>query len=267
MNARLGFSIAAHVDPQVLLIDEVLSVGDIAFQRRCVERMEKFKKSQGVSIVFVSHNLQAVANLCENTLYLRGSTRAHGPTSDVIEAYVRDTERHHGTSDRWVSVISTRLLDDEGRPTAQVTPGMKLTLCVEYLATEAVADLHFGFVVYRSNDLLTVYDRNYTSWELGVPSLAQGQTFQVNFRFRAHLTRGQYHIRCHVFHRPTQEYLSVVSPAGVLAVHEDYTHGGVADLAVQPSVAFLNAETTQERPPLSSVVTLAAGPGGRAPSR
>jgi lipopolysaccharide transport system ATP-binding protein len=64
MNARLGFSIAAHLEPHVLLIDEVLAVGDMGFQQRCIERMHAFKR-QGVAIVFVSHNLQAVATLCE----------------------------------------------------------------------------------------------------------------------------------------------------------------------------------------------------------
>src|SRR5207248_9465421 len=63
MNARLGFSIAAHLNPDVLIIDEVLSVGDMSFQQRCVERMADFKR-RGTVIVFVSHNLQAVADLC-----------------------------------------------------------------------------------------------------------------------------------------------------------------------------------------------------------
>src|SRR5436190_41206 len=69
MNARLGFAIAAHLEPDVLLIDEVLSVGDMGFQQRCIERMGAFKK-QGVTILFVSHNLQAVAGLCERALFL-----------------------------------------------------------------------------------------------------------------------------------------------------------------------------------------------------
>jgi lipopolysaccharide transport system ATP-binding protein len=62
MNARLGFSIAAHLSPDVLIIDEVLSVGDMAFQEKCVQRMRQFKRD-GVTIVFVSHNLQAVSAL------------------------------------------------------------------------------------------------------------------------------------------------------------------------------------------------------------
>src|SRR5262245_49533902 len=69
MFARLGFSVAAHVDPDVLLVDEVLSVGDYLFQRKCVERMNEVIAG-GATVIFVSHNLQAVANLCPRSLLL-----------------------------------------------------------------------------------------------------------------------------------------------------------------------------------------------------
>src|SRR5688572_789451 len=87
MNARLGFSIAANLEPDVLVIDEVLAVGDMAFQQRCIQRMQDFKR-KGVAIVFVSHNLQAVASLCDRALFLAGTTRAIGDPHDVIRAYV-----------------------------------------------------------------------------------------------------------------------------------------------------------------------------------
>src|SRR4029079_13421502 len=83
MNARLGFSIAAHLNPDVLIIDEVLSVGDMAFQERCVNRMRQFKHD-GVTIVFVSHNLQAISDLCDRVLYLKQSVQAFGTPVQVI---------------------------------------------------------------------------------------------------------------------------------------------------------------------------------------
>src|SRR6202007_1895425 len=87
MFARLGFSVAAHVDPDVLLVDEVLSVGDYLFQQKCVDRMNAVIAS-GATVVFVSHNLQAVTNLCKRSLLLeRGRVQMIGPTSDVIKAY------------------------------------------------------------------------------------------------------------------------------------------------------------------------------------
>src|SRR5215475_5329328 len=87
MYARLGFSVAAHVDPDVLLVDEVLSVGDYLFQRKCMERMQTVIGS-GATVIFVSHNLREVANLCQRSLLLeRGQVRAIGPTADVIREY------------------------------------------------------------------------------------------------------------------------------------------------------------------------------------
>src|SRR4029450_4081335 len=73
MNARLGFAIAAHLDPDVLLIDEVLSVGDAAFQDRCVSRMRELIK-RGIPLVFISHNLPAVLDLCTRAIVIDHGT-------------------------------------------------------------------------------------------------------------------------------------------------------------------------------------------------
>ena len=83
MNARLGFAIAAHVEPDVLLIDEVLAVGDFVFQQKCFARLAEFRKS-GAAIVFVSHNMQAIVSLCDRALLLRPGRSA--VLADVGEA-------------------------------------------------------------------------------------------------------------------------------------------------------------------------------------
>src|SRR5262249_61982268 len=94
MNARLGFSIAANLNPDVLVIDEVLAVGDMAFQQRCINRMEQFKRD-GVAIVFVSHNLQAVASLCDEAVFMAGGLEARGRADGVVRA---DGGEDEGTS-------------------------------------------------------------------------------------------------------------------------------------------------------------------------
>ena len=87
MQVRLGFSIAAHVDPDVLLVDEVLAVGDASFQQRCLERMRKVL-SQGTTLVFVSHDLQAVEAVCQRGIWLHeGEMRSEGPVRDVLGGY------------------------------------------------------------------------------------------------------------------------------------------------------------------------------------
>ena len=238
MNARLGFSIAAHLEPDVLLIDEVLAVGDMAFQQRCLERMQDFKK-RGTAIVFVSHNLQAVAGLCDKAVYLQRTVRAHGPSLDVIEEYVRTTDRHQAApGGGGVEIVGAELLDESGQPVAFVDPGAKLRLRVTYAAhAPAAADLLLGFLAFRSTDRLLVYDANFGSGEVGLPPLMGGERVTVDFQFRAHLTRGQYHLGCHVFDVATQEYTSRVCPVGMFTVREGRTWAGIANLQVAGAVS------------------------------
>ena len=97
MEVRLGFSVAVHLEPDVLLIDEVLSVGDEAFQRRCLKRMDELR-ARGQTLVFVSHILPDVRHLCSRVVYLeRGSVRADGPAGEVIDKYLGDVrDREYG---------------------------------------------------------------------------------------------------------------------------------------------------------------------------
>lgn len=93
MQARLGFSVAVHANADVLLIDEALSVGDQRFQQRCLDRMEELA-SAGVTVVFVSHELEAVQSFCTRCVWLEGG-RVHrdGPVAEVLDAYREDGGR------------------------------------------------------------------------------------------------------------------------------------------------------------------------------
>jgi lipopolysaccharide transport system ATP-binding protein len=88
MYLRLGFSVAAHLEPEVLIIDEVLAVGDTAFQEKCIGRMESVA-NKGRTVLFVSHNLAAVRKLCSRSMLLSHGTKvAEGPTNEVLETYL-----------------------------------------------------------------------------------------------------------------------------------------------------------------------------------
>jgi lipopolysaccharide transport system ATP-binding protein len=234
MNARLGFAIAAHLDPDVLIIDEVLSVGDAAFQQRCVERMYSFKQ-RGVAIVFVSHNLQAVADLCDRVLFLHRRPKFLGEAAEGISAYVKSLSAAVAHSDKPVT-IGARLLDDAGGTVDVITPGQPLRLRVAYTSRVEVPEFLLAFIVRRTTDQLLVYDGQFTSAELGLPRLEAGRELVLDFHFLAHLTRGQYDITCHVVDLRAQQFIGWLSPAGLLTVNERRTWGGVADLAVRPSV-------------------------------
>jgi lipopolysaccharide transport system ATP-binding protein len=89
MYVRLAFSVAAHMEPDILLLDEVLAVGDAEFQKKCLGKMEEVTKSEGRTILFVSHNLAAIQRLCNKTILLEhGNIKDIGETSEVIEKYL-----------------------------------------------------------------------------------------------------------------------------------------------------------------------------------
>jgi lipopolysaccharide transport system ATP-binding protein len=118
MYARLAFSVAVHVDPDILLVDEVLSVGDAAFQDRSLRRMLEFRDQGRAAIVFVSHNLAAIELMCQRAIWLdRGVVCATGPTSDVLTAYldaVDDVGEERG--DAYLTADCVEVLDRRGVP-------------------------------------------------------------------------------------------------------------------------------------------------------
>jgi lipopolysaccharide transport system ATP-binding protein len=104
MSVRLAFAVAAHLEPEILLVDEVLAVGDAEFRKRCLGRMEEMGQG-GRTVIFVSHNMQAITGLCDRTILLDGGRlEADGPTPDVVARYL---QRHTGTTSHqeWTDLV------------------------------------------------------------------------------------------------------------------------------------------------------------------
>lgn len=98
MYVRLAFAVAAHLEPDILIVDEVLAVGDLAFQQRCLGKMENVA-GQGRTVLFVSHNMAAVKKLCSRAIWLAGGQlRASGATADVVAQYLLDSRNEGGAS-------------------------------------------------------------------------------------------------------------------------------------------------------------------------
>ena len=91
MSVRLAFAVAAHLEPEILIIDEVLAVGDAEFQKKCLGKMDEVTKKEGRTILFVSHNLEAVQELCTRCVLLeKGQVAMIGSTAEVIKKYLQD---------------------------------------------------------------------------------------------------------------------------------------------------------------------------------
>jgi ABC-type polysaccharide/polyol phosphate transport system ATPase subunit len=153
MQVRLGFSIAANVEPEILLIDEVLAVGDQNFQRKCGEKIEAFR-AEGRTIILVSHGLPLIEQLCDQTAWLeKGVVRRIGNSVDVIAEYTGESlaseTRHDGEigsrrGNGAVRVEKVRLLDARGAETTSFKTGDRLKIDINYEAQRLLTDTVFS---------------------------------------------------------------------------------------------------------------------------
>jgi lipopolysaccharide transport system ATP-binding protein len=156
MNARLGFSIVAHLDPQVLLIDEVLSVGDAAFQERCLAHLRRLR-ANGVPLVFVSHNLIAVLELCTRVIVIdQGRVLCDGEPAAAIRDYrsARWSAAESAVSaDAPIRLRGVRVLDERARPLQAIRTGASVTVRIMYEASRPIDDPHFAVDIVRGDGL------------------------------------------------------------------------------------------------------------------
>jgi lipopolysaccharide transport system ATP-binding protein len=158
MYVRLAFSVAAHLDPDILVIDEVLAVGDAAFQKRCLGKMRDVARA-GRTVLFVSHNMAAVQALCTRGLYLKqGRVALDGTVERVVDMHMADTtealgqplhERTDRTGDGRLRFTGSWIENAAGERTASLVLGKTGTLCLAY---EAQAELEDVFVAFDLRD-------------------------------------------------------------------------------------------------------------------
>jgi lipopolysaccharide transport system ATP-binding protein len=92
MYVRLAFAVAAHLEPEILVVDEVLAVGDAEFQKKCLGKMKDVSVNEGRTVLFVSHNLQSISALCSRVVYMKnGTLKADGQPDKIIKEYFDDT--------------------------------------------------------------------------------------------------------------------------------------------------------------------------------
>jgi lipopolysaccharide transport system ATP-binding protein len=168
MQLRLAFSVAAHLEPEVLIIDEVLSVGDLAFQQKCLGRMEAASR-EGRTVVFISHSLPAVTSLCDRAIMLSGGhVAAAGKVGEVVDAYVgdvtsdmergiRDRQNRHGNGKlRFVDIR----FEQDGRVIDSPATGedFEIVLSFEKHAPDSLRGARFRFGVHSLSDQTPLLD-------------------------------------------------------------------------------------------------------------
>ncbi len=161
MYVRLGFAVAVHVDPEILIIDEVIAVGDMEFQRRCLDYIYELRR-RDVTVLVVSHSIQLIQTMCDRAAWLdHGHLMAEGTALEVTRRYVDHVNDdvvvdpsqgdHRGSGE--IRVTGVEFLDPAGQPNAVASTGESLTVRVRYHAAEAVQDPVFGLGLHSESGL------------------------------------------------------------------------------------------------------------------
>ena len=216
MYVRLGFSVAASVDPDILLIDEALSVGDEHFKGKCINRLNEFRE-QGKTTIFVSHDMGAVKSMCQWVILLdQGEVVEQGNAEKVADEYLkrvhargnqRLTELNRGTSQypRWgtgeIETLTIELSGEGGRPTNVFRPGEPFRARVGFRAHSRVREPVFGLGIFRSDG--TYINGSNHLWRehpIHLGEVASGEEGEVAMDFeQLPLLQGQYYLTIYVY--------------------------------------------------------------------
>lgn len=224
MQMRLGFAVAIHTEPDILLIDEVLAVGDLAFQQKCLERIKQFK-DRGCTIMLISHDASQVKQFCDEAIWLRGGKIvAQGAPDIVVGEYVAETssETRRRTPFTQPTVISSsgrelkvnenrfgsmemkvkavQLLDREGFAAGEICGGHPLSVAIEYEAMTPIAEPIFTVSVTRREDGFVCYDTSTAAQGLKLPTLEGGGQITLTIE-RLDLADGEYFVDVGIFER------------------------------------------------------------------
>lgn len=197
MYVRLAFSVAAHMEPDILIVDEVLAVGDAEFQKKCLGKMNDITKSSGRTIIFVSHNLDAIERLCTRTVLLKkGKIIKYGETSEVISYYLNTESVLNSVvkypekkTDGQITKVS--ILDTNNKPKARIPVGEAFTVEIE-LEVRKQLDNKMLFLYFSHHEELLLFSsegdsigkyKNYAPGKYKVTVKVPSFLFQIGMIF------------------------------------------------------------------------------------
>jgi lipopolysaccharide transport system ATP-binding protein len=183
MYVRLAFAVAAHLEPEILIVDEVLAVGDAEFQRKCLGKIEQVAQEEGRTIILVSHTMASVEKLCDRAIFLdQGRVVREGPAREIVSLYLASagsrtdegtplSEWTHRTGNGKLRFTSFRIEDEAGNPVTHVASGRDIHFVLGYESAGAhrLNDVDVGISVHSGHDttLFVIYS-SYTGTSLRV---------------------------------------------------------------------------------------------------
>ncbi|MBD8507587.1 ABC transporter ATP-binding protein [Hoyosella sp. G463] len=235
MYVRLAFAVAVHVDPDILIIDEVLSVGDEAFQRKCRERIEQFQQ-QGKTIVLVTHSLEQVQKWCDRAILLvKGDVVAQGDPKDVVARFREmqgpPTDSAPARQRTDVSIAAARALDPDGVAASTFASGSPVSLDLGIASDDALTGWAMRIELRKADGTLA---HSMTTSQRGIelPALVGRATVRIDFPALP-LAAGNYHADIAVL-ASTGHVLHDRKQAVRFAIARDCGDGGV--VALDPTV-------------------------------
>lgn len=221
MQVRIAFATAIQTDPEILLMDEVLAVGDMEFQQKCLDVFQRYLKEKK-TIVFVSHDLNSVRRFCGKTLLLRhGEQVAFGDTNEIIDKYVYGTNNHledekigtqkediEGKKTRWgdkkVEIVNVKFIDKFNKENTKFNSGDNITIKIDYKVNMPIDDLVVGIAIYSENDILC-YGTN-TDIRKYVPNNSLGNNYIKLLVYNLIMMEGKYYLTVAVHSKEHKPY-------------------------------------------------------------
>lgn len=207
MHARLGFSVAANTSPDILLVDEVLSVGDFGFQRKCFDKMKSFK-AQGTTIVFVSHNLQAVASLCDRAILLsKGVVNFEGIPENVIGHYLNNFVKISDEEEnKSISLKKGHLFDEQSKSKTTFKSGERGRAEIELIFKKDFPNIYISAYI-RSKSESIIFSTNTMRLSGKSLSVKKGESALFSFGLTVNLAPGIYEFGTTVFDRIINKWI------------------------------------------------------------
>ncbi len=163
MYVRLAFAVAAHLEPEILLVDEVLAVGDAEFQKKCLGKMDEVAH-EGRTVLFVSHNMAAVAQLCKNGALLQdGTLKALGPVDPVIKQYLSNDENSRSNdavrklSNQRFAVTDAYILNKDGERVTSPVAGEEMEIVIAYRSQETLSNAVAMITIYNHQNIAVAH--------------------------------------------------------------------------------------------------------------
>lgn len=254
MTVRLAFSVAANINPEILIVDEALAVGDIAFQRKCISYMESFSREGGI-LLFVSHSLEQIRRLCKNAIYLKNGSGTIGTAKEMCDAYETDLfgSQVHGRQpgpivDLVASPGDSLLGKEENAPfefpecaihygnrAANISrcwttdvygirkitfkPGEKIVWCFQVVFEVLCRNVFFGLMI-KTKEGINLFGTNTLEMGVALSNAQAGETVLVGFEIDSHLGPGEYFLNCSAAQGDTEDptFLHRIVDAAIITV-------------------------------------------------